>query len=79
MIDTGFIACLFCGSGHNALVGVNDDKALVPPTVAVLIECLECHYLFTVNVSQATEQIYVGLHKRACPEGCTMQATHQTD
>jgi hypothetical protein len=77
MIENGVVACVFCGSERNMLLGVNDNKAMVPPAPGLIIECLACQHLFAVDVSQATEQVYVGLHKMACPDTCTMQGIHQ--
>jgi transcription elongation factor Elf1 len=79
MIENSSVACLFCGSERNTLIGVDEDKVVVPPAATVIIQCLACDHLFAVEVSQATEQVYVGLHKMACPESCTMQAIHQKD
>ena len=79
MIEKSVVACLLCGSERNTFIGVDEDKAVVPPGAAVIMQCLECDHLFAVDVSQATEQVYVSLHKRACPEGCTMQAIHQQE
>jgi hypothetical protein len=79
MIENGFVACLFCGSERNMLLSVDENGAVVPPEAGITIECLDCRHLFAIDVSQATEQVYVGLHKMACPDTCTMPGVHQKD
>ena len=79
MIENGVVACLFCGSERTMLLSVDENGAVVPPEAGITIECLDCHHLFAIDVSQATEQVYVRLHKRACPDPCTRPGVHQKD
>jgi transcription elongation factor Elf1 len=54
MIEKSVVACLSCGSERDTLIGVDEDKAVVPPGAAVIMQCLECDHLFAVEVSQGT-------------------------
>ena len=76
--DHDFVECPFCGSNRAVLIGVEQDGLHeMPPSVAVIIECLQCDHHYGFDVAQATEQVHVGLYGFTCPEGCPDKGRHQ--